>query len=281
MFNFEDHLERRKFITQLNAEVDKACVEHFSEGPRNHLGASVLGDDCKAKSWNTFRWLKQEKFNGQKLRLFNRGHTEEARFVQWLRLVGFQVWEVDPETGKQFRITGCNGHFGGSLDGIGWREDTGYLLLEFKTHNDKSYIKLEKDNVLVSKPMHYRQMCAYGRAYNLKYALYQAVNKNDDNLHYEIIPLNWSDADDLFRKADGIVHAATQPPRIAQVETYQDCKWCHYSGICHRGEPPDINCRSCRNARPVEGGEWFCQRHNSVIPVEVIPKACPSYARII
>ena len=281
MLDLTDHIVRRKFIAQLQQEVDQFCRDEFYEEPRKHLGASVIGDDCKAKIWGNFRWLKEEKHDGRQLRLFNRGHTEEHRFISWLRGVGFTVWEFDPGTEKQFRISGSGGHFGGSLDGIGFREDIGYVLLEFKTHNEKSFAKLEKEFTGKSKPSHYRQMCAYGKAYNLRFALYCATDKNDDELFYELIPLDFNEAEDLYRKADSIILSQEQPPKIAQTKTFFNCKYCHLSPICFDGEVPEKNCRSCKNASPIVEGQWKCALNALCIPDEVIKTGCPDWERII
>jgi len=249
-----------------------------------------------------------EQFSGQQLRLFNRGHLEEARFIGWLKGIGFTVHEVDPETSNQFRISGCKGHFGGSLDSIilpPERYNIGplYWLGEFKTHNEKSYTKLAGkkpsfkhlgkpqsrmggQGVRLSKPTHYRQMCSYGRAYGFSYGLYCAVNKDTDELYFELVPLDYREADDLFRKAEGIVFSQVQPPKIAQTETFFDCQYCHFSGICHRGELPTKNCRSCVNARPIENGEWWCELNsprndNLPIPKDVIVTGCDNWKAII
>jgi hypothetical protein len=284
--NLDDHIERKKLVLQMQADIDTFCKEEFSEDPRTHLGASIIGNDCQAYAWNVFRWLKFEQFEGRMLRLFNRGHSEEARFVRWLVGIGFEVRELDPETQKQFRISGAKGHFGGSLDAMmrapaRYNIDVDLVFLgEFKTHNAKSFAKLKKEGVVKSKPVHYRQMCSYGRAYSFKWGLYCAVNKDTDELHFEIVPLNWLEADDLFRKAEGIVFSQTRPPKIAMTDAFFDCKYCDFAGLCHRNEAPTINCRSCRNAFPVENAEWFCQVHNAIIPKDVIPVGCASYARI-
>lgn len=283
-------IDRKKLILQLEKDIDAGSINALSEDPRTHLGASVIGDDCQAKAWNSFRWLKHEAFDGRMMRLFNRGHEEEARFVRWLKAAGWQVREFDPETNKQFRIVGVKGHFGGSLDGMckppaSWTSLFGIdpnlvLLIEFKTHSEKSFAKLKKEGVIRSKPMHFKQMCSYGRAFKLPHGLYCAVNKNTDELHFEIVPLDWLQADDMFRKAEGIINSQVRPPKIAMTATFFDCKYCHFSGLCHGDEVPTKNCRSCRNAFPVDGGEWFCQIHNGNIPKDFIPKGCDSYGRI-
>jgi hypothetical protein len=35
-------------------------------------------------------------------------------------------------------------------------------------------------------------MCSYGQAYGLKYGLYCAINKNTDELYFEIVELDWN-----------------------------------------------------------------------------------------
>ena len=280
MLNLNDDFVRQKLVNQLYVDLDKFCIDEFKEEPRNHLGASILGNDCKAQIWGVFRWLKQESLDGRQYRLFNRGHLEETRFVRWLRGIGFVVEEFD-EDGKQFRISGVNGHFGGSLDGRAWREDTGKLLVEFKTHNDRSFQKLKKEKLRKAKPVHYAQMCSYGVAKGFDFGLYMAVNKNDDEIYIEINNLERDKGDFLFARAENIINSQTQPQKIAQTETYFECKYCSQKGICFRGEAPDINCRSCRNAFPVENASWACAVHNAIIPEHIIKVGCSSYTRII
>src|SRR5690606_19393029 len=94
---------------------------------RWHLGGSLIGHDCSYYLWLVFRWCIHEKSEGADekehnnigriQRLFNRGHREEDRFVEFLKGIGCQIWTHD-ENGNQFRMSGVNGHFGGSIDGV-------------------------------------------------------------------------------------------------------------------------------------------------------------------
>ena len=284
--DLNDAVTRKRLVMQIQHDVDKFCRDEFAEDPRTHLGASIIGHDCQAYAWNTFRWLRFEQFEGRMLRLFNRGHEEEARFIRWLRGVGFEVRDVEPATGKQFRITGAKGHFGGSLDSMMKAPERygipGHLIWlgEFKTHNEKSFAKLQKSGVQAAKPQHFRQMCSYGRAYSFEWGLYCAVNKNTDELYFEIVKLDWRQADDLFRKAEGIIFSQLRPAKIAQSAEYFDCKYCDFKGLCFGNEVPTKNCRSCSNAFPVDDAQWFCQVHNAIIPKDVIPQGCDSWSRI-
>ena len=76
-----------------------------------------MGRPCSRELWYTFHWATEKKFEGQTLRLFNRGHLEGPRMMALLKMIGCTIWQFDSE-GKQFRIDGHKGHFGGGLDGV-------------------------------------------------------------------------------------------------------------------------------------------------------------------
>jgi len=278
--------EREAISRQIENDIEELTAVKYNDGHRNHLGASLIGDTCNRRLWYSWRWVMFPKFSGRMQRLFNRGHKEEARFIEWLRDIGFSVWE-GTDDGKQFRISAVEGHFGGSLDGIAQAPATnpkyaklaaiGPFLSEYKTHNDKSFTKLKKDGVIKSKPRHYAQMCTYGRKYAIRYALYCAVNKDTDELRFELIELNWDIGADLERKAEAVILAQSPPPRLSEYPTHMECKFCDFKDICHKGAPYEVNCRSCQFAVPAAGGRWHCGVHQALIPPEVIPVGCQQW----
>ncbi|WLJ71059.1 hypothetical protein [Sphingomonas phage Kimi] len=300
-YDLSSHINREALSKRISDEVEAESAVAWLEPPRKHLGASVIGDDCAYRVWARWRWLKLEKFSGRMMRLFNRGHKEEDRFIERLRGIGFEVHDTDPATGKQFRIEGCEGHFGGSADTFAYAPARygldAPLLVEFKTHNEKSFTKLagkclqktpeykrdpaSRQGVQKSKPEHYRQMCSYGRAYGIRFGLYCAVNKDTDELYFEIVELNAGEADDIFRKAEAVVWSQTPLARISQSATYWECKMCNLAGVCHMNHVPDKNCRSCVNARPVPGGEWYCDHYRDNIPFDFMLTGCESWRSII
>jgi len=276
--------ERQKWLTKLEADIDSVSIKLHEDGPRKHLGASIVGDKCQAKIWNSFRWLKQEKFSGRQLRLFKRGHREEPHLIELLLGAGFDVSEINPATGKQWQISGSKGHYGGSCDGIARRADVGTLLLEFKTSNDSNFVKLKKDRLKKAKPVHYSQMCQYGYHLGLNYGLYMVVNKETDEIHVELVELDHKHGADMALKADIIIQSQRQPAKISLTPTFFDCRYCHFSGICHSGELPEKNCRSCEHAAPGPDKSWCCDLapigHN-VIPEGFIPHGCDNWKPII
>ncbi len=273
-------------------EIDEYCVRTYDGGHRSHLGASLIGRECKRYLWYVFRWCLHEKTTGRQQRLFNRGHREEARFVEWLEGIGFKVWfenrdEAPNEKGEypQYRISDVMGHFGGSLDGIavlperyGIEEP---VLLEFKTNGTGAgFNKLADDGMPIAKPEHFAQTSTYGKKYNFRYCVYLNINKNDDSLHVEVVKLNHGLGEQMIMKAEQIILSQTPPARLSDNPTFHKCGYCHLKDVCHKGAVVEVNCRSCAFARPVENAEWFCEVHNGNIPKEFIPTACPSYKAI-
>lgn len=286
-FNLELKDSRDELAELILADINNYCEETYNTGFRDHLGASIMGEDCSRKLWYTFRWVKEEFHEGRIQRLFQVGHQAEPRLIQLLRGAGFEVHERDPNTKKQFRITGCNGHYGGSLDGM-CKAPTRYglntdlvFLNEFKTNGTGAgFANVGKNGVMKEKPKHYAQMCGYGKFYQLKYGLYIIENKNDSDLIIEIVPLDWNYGTILENKASDVINSKFPPSRISDNPDYFDCKYCFAVNVCHHGEAVEVNCRSCKMSEPVANAEWFCNRFQKIIPKDFIKEGCGYHSSI-
>jgi hypothetical protein len=141
------------------------------------------------------------------------------------------------------------------------------MLVEYKTHSEKSFTKLagkqigkhpllkrdpaSRQGLKLSKPQHYSQMCSYGQAYQLKYGLYCAVNKNTDELYFEIVELDWTHGVNLYERAGRVIFSQTPPPKISNSPAYFYCKTlCPVYMQCHYAGKPDTNCRSANMRTP-------------------------------
>ncbi len=299
---------------------------------RDHLGGSMIGKICERELFYNFRWAIRPNFDARMLRLFDRGHKEEFRFVEYLRNAGVFVkdysqrlcyhdesdayvlldWDAevcelldvsDSQTHieratlrgagpKQWRISDILEHFGGSLDGISIADfdvedakgrkiplNTEFLN-EFKTHNFKSFIKLINDGVKEAKPVHWAQMQIYMYKRQLNFALYTAVNKNDDDLYFEIVYYEPTEGPLLLAKAERVITARIAPVRIGKHPSWHDCKFCEYKEPCHMGGAVERHCRSCRFASAVAEGRWHCGHWNMLIPGDAIMAGCDNYAPI-
>jgi len=263
--------------TELIKAIDIVLEEEQESSFRWHLGASVIGKECAREIYYSYRWAKTIEFEGRMLRLFDRGHREEERFIGWLRAVGATVWDRTPD-GKQLRVpSAVSGHFGGSKDGVALNipgvEQPVYLLTEFKTHNDKSFKNLVKNGVEESKPAHFIQMQVYGGLSELPLALYLAINKNDDALHAELIPIVPEVLHNTVLRATTIITSNRPPQRISNSPSFYKCKFCDFSPVCHKKELPAVNCRTCNYSRPVENGDWYCSAFSFLLTKDIEEQA--------
>jgi hypothetical protein len=286
MLNLANAVDRENLEEFISNDINEFCETFYEQGHRNHLGASEVGEECWRKLWYGFRWVKAERFDGRMMRLFNVGHAAEPRFVTYLKGIGFDVKEFD-ENGKQFRISGSWGHYGGSLDGkckaperYQLSEDV-ILSLSFKTNNTGSgYEKVSREILQKSKPKHWAQECQYGYKTGIRYCIYIIENKNDSDITIKVIELDWNYGAQLEKKAETIIFSKEAPPRISDNPSTFNCKFCHLTDICHNGAQPEKNCRSCRHAIPTEDATWTCNLHTGIIPEDFIKKGCDQWLPI-
>ena len=269
----------RVLLKQAMSEINDAFSAK-PDGTRFHLGASKIGHECDRAIWFDYRHCNKPKTEARMIRLFNRGHLEEARFAALLRLIGIDV-KLHDDNGHQFHFDGCGGHFAGSCDGIltGVPELPGEkVLAEFKTHNDDSFKKLEKFGVKKTKPEHFAQVCVYMKAFGLKNCLYMAVNKNNDALYAEILTLEEKIAALCEERAIMIISSKDAPEAPASHSpAYFKCKFCSHYESCHFGKPVDKNCLTCAYCAPIEGAKFYCYMHYKEILRKDIFKACENY----
>lgn len=243
-----------------------AIIRWYESKPqehRPHMGASLIGHSCDRYIWLTWRWALKAKFGGRMLRLFNTGQREENRLVEELRGIGATVWDIDPDSGDQWRVSACGGHFGGSLDGVakGLPEaPKSPAVLEFKTHSDKSFNDLLKKKVQGAKPQHYAQMTVYMGLMSIDRALYLAVNKNTDDVYAEWIHFDKEHFDVLINRAQRLIDSSAPPERLSNDPAYFECKYCNMYTLCHGQQAAEANCRTCCHSTPEDNAAWVCNK---------------------
>lgn len=248
-----------------------AIVKWYESKPqehRPHMGASLIGHECERHVWLSWRWALKAKFPGRVLRLFDTGVREETRIIEELKGIGATVWDRDPQTGDQWRVSAVRGHFGGSLDGVaeGLPESPKTpAVLEFKTYNHKSFTQLIEKKVREAKPQHYKQMTVYMGLMELERALYIAVDKDTDDVYTEWVHFDKAEFDALIEKAERLIGMTEPPPRLSEEPTHWQCKFCTHHPVCFGTVAAEANCRTCCHATPVEAGAWRCEHHNAQI----------------
>lgn len=250
-----------------------------------HLGAGSLGKSCSRELWYGFRWAQTGFFPPRILRLFDRGNREEKVFEDLLQRAGIPFWSRDPATNKQYVIQFPNKHVKGYCDGWGQGlpdlPPSEKFVGEWKTHNDNSFRDLAKNGVLKSKPLHEIQCQLYMSRLGMEWALYGAVNKNDDSLHLELVPFNEERAQLFMDRADLIVAAKTPPRRISENPGWYECKWCDFYLTCHKNHSMEMNCRTCQHVHPLRNGEWWCGLHDQLLTTLEQRAGCDDHVQII
>jgi hypothetical protein len=255
--------------------IDKAH-EDKPDRPRPHLGASMLGHACDRWIWLSFRWAAREKFSGRMLRLFRRGHAEEATIMKDLAMTGIDF-------SKRQANVSFGSHVSGSADAIieGGVPEAPQIrhIAEFKTHNKKSFDALEKEGVLKAKPEHWGQMQIYMAGTFIERALYVAVCKDDDRYYIERVKFDTEAAGKLIARGKRLALSDEMPPPISTDPTWYQCRFCPAHAMCHEKQPTQhVNCRTCAHSTPQEDSTWKCERFDAEgIPFEYQLRGCPSH----
>ena len=269
-----------EMIDRIYAAIEKKELQKFR---LTRLGASSIGTECSRAVWYAWRAFIKPKFNGRMLRLFRTGHLQEDRIVDDLKVAGFSVWEVDPDTNEQWTYTDTTGHFVAKLDGVikgvVGAEKTPHTL-EIKTHSKKSFDEVCKAGVIRAKPVHFAQMLAGMYLSGLRRGLYVALCKDNEQYYIERIAFDASAAAKLGEKIGKIISSTLPPERISDKEDYFACKWCDSVGVCKKGEMPIRTCRSCEHVELESEGKWSCGLMKMELTPEAQLKACEHYSVI-
>lgn len=258
------------------------------------LGASQIGRECERELWYSFRWAftsHGQRFDGWMLRLFDRGHREEAVFTAELRGIGIDVRDLDPSTGEQFEFTGVSGHFVAKIDGVAQgviEAPKTWHVVSYKTSNAKGFAAILKQGVAVAKPEHVAQNQVEMHLADLTRTLYLVVNKDDDTVHGERIRYDAAAAARLMAKAERVVFAPEPLLRLSDDPAFFKCKFCDHTRVCHGSALPKPSCRTCLHATPERDGDgrWSCARYRDdagnpeTLPLEVQQAGCPEHRYI-
>lgn len=237
---------------------------------RSHQGASGIGVDCPRQVQLRWKWVAQASFDERMLRLFNRGHLEEARFLAMLMCIpNVQLW-YETDEGGQFKFSDFGGHYGSALDGIMVNcpdlEPGVPCYTEFKTAGSKAFAKIKANGCQAEKHEHYVQMNQCMEYYQLPYSLYMVVNKDTDELYAEIIAYDADNAATYKQRAEQVIFTTEALTRISNQVTFWKCKFCDVKSVCHGNKAPEINCRTCIHWSAKREGGYSCNRgHNEIV----------------
>ena len=217
---------------QINREIDGALeIERAGQPQRDYLGASVLGDPCDRRLAYQYAGVDAQVV-GRSLRIFEAGHALEALMSRWLRLAGFDLHDVDPNTGRQLEFSVGDDRVRGHVDAVitsGPNIGPTYpLLWEAKSLNSAGWTDLTNRGLRESKPGYFAQVQIYLSEFKLGACLLTALNKDTGALYHEIVESDpglgqWFVARGI-RIAD-IVDSGALPDRTSDTGQCRGCSW--------------------------------------------------------
>lgn len=274
-------IPQEKLVAQ---RIYAAWKEHRPVEMRPHLGASLIGEDCPRRLWYTFRWAAQGDPDGRMRRLWDRGDREEPVFLQELRAIGCEVHDLDPSTGRQYRVRWLGGHFSHGADGVACGIPGGgdqWHLLEFKTAKAERWRELARHGLRKAEPRYWAQ-CQVGMlGHGLERCLFLSSCKDDDQIFEERFALDRPFAESMVDRAERIVTSPGAPPRLTNDATNWKCKFCDFQDTCHRSKPALVNCRTCEHARVLldgTDGDWACALDGRILTLNEQRAGCPKHA---
>lgn len=271
-------------------KLKQACEKNQDASARGYLGMSEIGHSCEAKLWLSFRMASLAKFPASALFKFEDGHISEAVTIKRIKLVPDAELDVG-ENGIQYGCTALNGHFRGHIDGfIYLKENDLEAVWEHKCIGEKDFERLKKSIAANDQDvlqrwnlMYYAQAQCYMTAFQKDYHLMTVASAGSRDYLQILTEYNKQAANSYYDKAERIIFSDKAPARINTSPTFP-CNICNHRGVCHEGELPQVNCRTCYSSFPKytptltdTDEQWFCARHRKMLSLTDQINGCSSH----
>lgn len=242
---------------QVLASIEAGYESEERQEARRYIGASMAGTDCLAQMALSLRGFPDVAPDPQLKRVFSAGHHIEDWVVRDLKKkTGLRVWERDDISGKQHRREWLNGHVVCNADGIVVFQDDAKAILEIKSMNDANFTNFVKNGVKASHRKYYRQMTMMMAMFNIEHSLFVSYNKNNSQLHAELVPFDQEEWDMMYVKIQAVLDG--QAERVASAPEDWRCKSCFKRGSCWSPTELPPACHLCRHSSASKSGGWMC-----------------------
>lgn len=255
--------------------ADRALEEaENKQKTRTYVGMSNAGA-CMRQNYYRFYMAGWGYHAHKTLKMFADGHRSEALTIDRLRLVeGLTIIDRDPDTGGQLECVDFDGHYKGHLDfevlGLLQAPKTWHVG-EVKCVGENEFRKFKKLKENNNEKLVLKQWRETYYAQAQQYMMYRGRKR-----HYMVVTSaggrEWDSVRTDFNKEDAqlyagrarsiIEHPDKMPDRISENGTFYICKYmCEFTGICHDGEAPARNCRTCVWSEPIANAGFRCIKH--------------------
>ena len=202
------------------------------------LRASRIGSLCDRALFYSVNGAA-EIISEKSQRIFEVGRTLEPLIINWLRFDGWNVRRnlfINSNEGMSLSISVEGGTIEAHPDCVISREDSGLILADIKTMNDRSFRSLKREGTAKSHPQYADQLSIYAhalreRGYEINTLAIVALNKNDCQGYIDFFQFEPERYKALRERAERIFACedATE-----QGDRFQGwcCSYCGYSHLC-------------------------------------------------
>ena len=266
------------------------------EKPRNYLGASEIGNECERYLFYSFRNAKARVISAKGIKAIEDGFDQEAKTIERLRMLPFiELHTTDGTFDKDgnpnqigfddMLLGHVRGHVDGMIKGLLQATSTWHIF-EHKSVNEKKFNELkklieekgEKEALYHWDTIYYGQAQLYMHRFELtRHYLVCSTPGGRDHISVRT-EYKRAYAEMLIEKAKNIIFDNWNiPARISDRREYYKCQWCNYQSICHDGEVPDINCKTCRYRDCIDEGKSKCLLDDTIIEETLLNVGCQSH----
>jgi len=210
-------------VSKINESIQQTIDQ---QTPRTYLGASWIGKECDRELWYSYH--QPVKIDDTRVqRIMDIGHLFESYALSMLKKAGYEVFHEDGD-GNQYGFK--DGILQGNSDGVIIIDEIPHLL-EIKSANEKRFNEMVKVGVKISDPVYYYQMQTYMKYMELDKSLFFVINKNDCNIHAEVVDFDPIDAEYIVNRGKNVITGEI-PNRKYPSKAFYKCKFCKYSKDC-------------------------------------------------
>lgn len=222
------------------------------------LRASIIGFPCDRHLWYAAEGHEPIR-DIRSLRIFDVGTTLEPIIVRWLREEGWEIVcynEGSQNAEIEHVIKVAGGEIRGHFDAIIFRPDTGNVLVDIKTMNDRAFIHWKRVGTEEKSPQYLDQLHVYGDAaisagLVLDRLGIVAVNKNNSEMKIELINYSIERMMEIRTRAEWIFTLKEAPEPGSRMAKWA-CPYCSYRHLCDLSEvKTPIDCKPNQNQEAI------------------------------
>ena len=202
------------------------------------LRASRIGSLCDRSIFYSVNGT-EETISEKSRRIFEVGKVLEPVLVRWLRNDGWNVRRnlfLNSNEGMSLSISLNGGSIEAHPDCVISREDSGLILADIKTMNDRSFRSIKRDGTAKSHPQYADQLTIYAQAlrergYEINSLAIVSLNKNNCEGYIDFFQFEQERYDALRERAERIFACDDAPEQGSRFQSWC-CSYCGYAHLC-------------------------------------------------